>query len=675
MDFLTEAERQDINFDTQRKRSIALGRLSELAVMISDVERVVDAVRELEPRTAHRLGKAAQELLDQLERVGIVMVASDDMQIGQNNVAEQTEPTLAVPVVLIEETVVPDDEPVVQIASPQDVPTTPQGASPESLEESETSPNALTPAGLTWLKRVVGDDWREELDVTDEDTDEDIARKILSRLSSRAKSTETTFERILLRIQGKTPKEIGFKGLSVFEMRLKEKFAQRNTVESTEHNESDAVEDLNVSEVPEALSDPESLTPAGEKWLTDTIGEDWRVRLGVVDGDTPGQIAEKLVDRVNLRSENYRGPYLERTLLRIQGKTPLETSKLQGATATAVSQHSWQLKRRFALGIRDESDSRDAVPDAPTVVESQDALEVPQQATPTPRPHPRAPLGSILSAALDASDREEEKKRGAAELAALLQERTGITSTGRVGLISFLDSKSNGDMTDAKRFAVDAAASYLRPLLDSSQYDLTPEETRWIRTSFGVVTVNGSPVNKDPVPLKDLRRQALTRSSEHAARVETSIYSGLEKLLVGGPNARLLELRQADVVRAALEPAEIDDDEYRAIQGEVITAFESQFGEDATEQIKSALDSYPTVAVTKEMRGAFSTLRQLVLVANHGSTGWVQFDTALRDFLAISHPVGQQARAMTSDERKVNNRNVTAGIYIHLQNAQKEQAA
>lgn len=561
MDFLTEAERQDINEHTQMKRSVALGRLSELAVTISNLEQVMDTVRALDPRTAHKLGKSAQTLLDQLEKAGV--------SIGT-------------------------EAPVVTELAPAPAETSEEDTAVVAVQEEIAEPEPAS-----------------------------------------------------------------------------EVIVSAPLIDTPVQPEPVAVEEAAVV-TPEA--DRQLLSPAGEKWLVNVIGNDWRVRLAIADSDTPEEIARKLVNRVNLRSESYKGPYLERTLLRIQGLSPLETSKVQEVSTGAISQHSWQLKRRFALGVRDEDDPRDALPEVQTDTDDEDAAQ-PQDAAPAPAPLPRAPISSVIVSESAVAEPEKAKKLDAGDLAALLQERTGINSTGRAGLTSFLDAKSNGDMTAAKSFAVESTANYLRPLLDGGEYELAPEEMRWIRAAFGVVTMNEKPINRDPVPLKDIRRQALARSAEHANRAVEAVYTGLEKLLLGGPSARLIELRQADAVRAALEFDSISEDDYETIQNEVIAEIESEFGSHAAEQIKAALENYPNVAVTKEMRSAFSSLRQLVLVSGNGSTGWVQFDTAIRDFLSISHPGGKQPVAMTGDERKLNNRNVTAGMYIHLQNAQKEQAA
>lgn len=409
-----------------------------------------------------------------------------------------------------------------------------------------------------------------------------------------------------------------------------------------------------------------TLSPFAESWLMNKLGENWREDISANETDDEAAIASKIIAANPPRSAKNTDRFIEQITLRLQGVATKEIAAHFGVTGGAISMFESNLKKRVNGSDAAPTEESHAVAvhtEAPVAAPTPIERARPVAPKPTPTPSRSKEVVSDLPPHT--------------HLAQLLQDRIGLDGTARVGLASFLDPKSTGDMTAAKQAAVEATANYLRPYLDDPTYKLDPEELRWVRHSFGVFIENGTPKNREPIPLKDLRKSV--RTPEQALRVDAAVFSGLSKLLTKGPNAELVRLRRSDAVSAALEPQAYDDESFEAIRTEVQGLLAERFDEATAAVIIESVISGKTpgqgMDVPKESRAAFSKVRQMVMERGK-PTGWVEIDKSMQRFLATGHAgVARVTAALTAEEMALHERRVVAGLYVHLEREDKERVA
>ncbi len=530
MDFLNDSERQYIEQDTQRKRAVAVGRLSELALAMQNTEQVLDVLRETDIETARKIGKAAREVVTLLERLTITEVA--ELEESEAEVSQQA--------VEIVESVVESEAEV----------------APQFIDEPE---------------------------------------------SMKAEEQEPSFE------------------------------------------------------------------PA-ERWLQQALGDDWREKIGAKEGDSIETLAEKVLSKVRVRKNKGEPADMHKARLvgLLKGQSPSEIAKSVGwGTPAAISQFNGSLKKR--LNKISSSEGANDQPDAGIVVEP--------ESIPTPLPAPRLQVvprqrTEVVAPVYKEQEPKLEQLPDNMRFAKLLEQQLQLSSTERVSLESFLDPKSRGEMTDAKKSAVEKVVQYLRPRIESPEYKLTPEELKWIRQCFGIFVINGTETDRPPVPLVELRRNI--RDASQGPRVEQAVFSSLQKLLVEGPQGGVKELYLSEFMQAALDPSTVSEERFGELRRDLITMLEKRFNESVAHEIDQALENdTPPARVpgsSPSLREAFARIRQLIggESGSASTTGNGDIDFALRRFVAVAR-VGSMAAEMNEEELNLYQRRVVAGLYVNLQ--------
>lgn len=445
---------------------------------------------------------------------------------------------------------------------------------------------------------------------------------------------------------------------------LLEALGIRETVEVEIPAETTQLEEVAIVDEPVAEPEPTKegvqLHTVGVAWLVKTFGEDWRVRLRVQDTDNEEIIAHKAIALVPPRSQKDYDNHVSRVHLRIKGFNTAAVEEAVGVNSGALLQYERNLRLRAVQAFETQSDAAQTEVEQHTTAVEEARLLEPTVTFPVPRP-------PAVAHRVEKPAVEIKPELTSHQIAELLCERLGLDGTAEASLRSFLDPRSTGDMTAAKEHAVEAVADYLRPLLDGDRHTLTPEEVRWVRTCFGIVTINGTPTNRPAVPLKELRK---TRSNEQSIRVDTALRVGLEKLLSEKTDARGDELRQSDFIQAALQPERYDAERFAELREELRDILANQFNPEAAHEILEALENGSTphqrLDVRQETRDAFSKLRQAIMLRGKSTTGWVKIDHSLQKFLRAGHAPKLSSEPVDEEVRAQFERNVVAGIYAHM---------
>lgn len=535
MDFLTDSERQYIGEDNERKRAVAVGRLSELALAVQNTEQVLDALRETDVETARKIGKAAREVMTLLERLSIAEVVSDEQE---------------------------------SVAAPE-----------EMLHVEEVKP-----------------EMQEEEQAPQHSTEVEVP---VAELEPEA--------------------------------------------------EADVVSEIEAS-IPESAQD----------WLQKILGDDWREKLGVKEGDSLEELAAKVLSGIRTRKGKGKPDnlYTNRIVALLQGQKAKDIAATEAdITPAAIYQFEVSLRKRLN-GTQPRGN------DKPEATHTPDP-------TPTPRlrvvPHQRTE--AVVTPDED-QDQELEQLPDHIRFAQLLEQQLELSTTERASLVGFLDPKSRGEMTNAKQSAIEKVVQYLRPRIENPEYMLTPEELKWVRQCFGIFVLNGTEATRPPVPLNELRRNI--RDAKQGPRVEQAVFLSLQKLLVEGPQATVKDLYSSDFMQAALNPETVSEERFSELRQELATMLEKRFDESVAHEINQAIenDTAPARIHTSSpsLREAFARIRQLIggEAGTASTTGDGDIDWALRRFVAVAR-VGSMAAEMNKEEFNLYQRRVIAGLYANLQ--------
>ncbi|MDB5159819.1 MAG: hypothetical protein JWO99_82 [Candidatus Saccharibacteria bacterium] len=188
LDYLNDSEKELLERRSEFERADAIQSIAALAARIDSLRLTAESLRTADPEVARKVGKKVRKITKLL---------------GKINPVESVEP---VPVATDE----PPEEPVVPVEAPATLTIVPDIEEESIVETSaEVLNEGVSPAGLKWLVKGLGEDWATRLDLPLNASATMIAAAIVQFAPPRKPNTvEFATKRILARLEGKTNEEI-----------------------------------------------------------------------------------------------------------------------------------------------------------------------------------------------------------------------------------------------------------------------------------------------------------------------------------------------------------------------------------------------------------------------------------------------------------------------------------